>query len=182
METKKTELLRRIKDLKEKMEEFSENIDLLESELKELEEKEKEVEVSATGVILNSENPDKRSEKWYFDRGMFAMNFEDMGKSFTYFETEKQAKQEALRIEGQEFIRRCAMLWNIEHDWRKKNKIEQFCLDYDTANGDLGTGTFIGYTICGAIYFDTRELTEKCIAELKKKYNEEQIKIIFGVK
>ena len=60
METKKSELLRRIKDLEEKMEEFSENIDLLESELKELEEKEKEVEVSATGVILNSANYEKR--------------------------------------------------------------------------------------------------------------------------
>jgi hypothetical protein len=96
------------------------------------------------------------------------------------FITYEQAEQEALRREGQEFIRGCAMLWNKDHDWRKKNGIEQYYIDFDTTTNKLGIEYNIVYT-GGAIYFDTMELAEKCITELKAKYNEEQLKTIFGV-
>ena len=184
METKKSELLRRIKDLKGKMEEFSENIDLLESELKELEEK--EVEVSATGVCLKSV-----VDKLYFyidsENKVFGSRFSNHSfdnlrlEKNNCFATREQAEQEALRIEGQEFIRRCAMLWNKEHDWRKEESKTEWYIEYSISNKKLTTHSWCNLT-SGMIFFDTQGFAEKCIEELKKKYNEEQIKTIFGVK
>jgi hypothetical protein len=158
------------------------NVEKMKKQLEELNKK--EVEVSATGVILqkskrdifivqgsNDISEDTLSDFYYTEK-CFDIN--------NCFETYQQAKQEALRREGQEFIRRCAMLWNKDHDWRKKIEMTQSCI-FMTNLFDLKSINYSGNSY-GQIFFDNYELVDRCIAELKAKYNEEQIKVIFGVK
>jgi len=180
----KEELKRSLAEEEQRAKDSLANVEKMKKQLEELEEKEKKVEVSATGVWLVKQN-DERYFTIYgnnFVEDDFYDSESDKDRMLinNAFATREQAEQEALRREGQEFIRRCAMLWDKDHDWRKKNGIEQYYIDFDTTTNKLGIEYNIVYT-GGAIYFDTMELAEKCITELKAKYNEEQLKTIFGV-
>ena len=183
----KEELLKRIEEEKQRAKDSLANVEQIEKQLKELEEK--EVEVSATGVYSKTIN---EKDFWYLDftNQVVESNFDndevdlDLIKINNCFVTKEQANQEALRREGQEFIRRCAMLWNKDHDWRTDMSLETEYMYYigygfRTKLSVRRSGSF--HTV-GTICFDTGELAERCIAELKAKYNEEQIKVIFGVK
>ena len=180
----KEELKRSLAEEEQRAKDSLANVEKMKKQLEELDKK--EVEVSATGVLL--EEPQKNST-FFANHGDNSTqtenyNFESYEKGCfnvnNVFSTKEQAFQEALRREGQEFIRRCAMLWNKGNDWRKQKNVRQFYIDFDTTTNKLGIEYNIVYT-GGAIYFDTMELAEKCITELKAKYNEEQIKTIFGV-
>lgn len=182
METKKHELLRRIEELEQRRKDDEKTLQEMKKQLEELE---KEIEVSATGVYSKTAN---EKDFWYLDFTNKAIesNFDndevdsDLIKINNCFATEEQAEQESLRREGQEFIRRCAMLWNKDNDWRKKFKVEQYYICFASCGDFLVQSMDV--VSRGEIWFDTKELAEKCIAELKAKYNEEQIKTIFGVK
>jgi hypothetical protein len=159
------------------------NVEKIKKQLEELDKKEKQPTVSATGVILNSDIPQNRDRKFYVTAGRVFKNVSDMEDNGVYFTTEELAEQEALRIKGQEFIRRCAMLWNKDHDWRidMSEGIEyMYYIGYGFIT-KLYVVRTVSFVTVGTICFDNQELAEKCIAELKSKYNEEQIKTIFGV-
>ena len=183
----KEELKRSLAEEEQRAKDSLANIEKMKKQLEELNKK--EVEVSATGVFLDKINYLKTficlDELNEILTNYFGGNGDDFdNKCFVMnnaFATVKQAEQEALRREGQEFIRRCAMLWNNGNDWRKQKNVRQFYVDFDTTTNKLGIEYNIVYT-GGAIYFDTMELAERCIRKLTGKYNEEQIKTIFGVK
>jgi len=161
------------------------NVEKMKKQLEELNKKDEQPTVSATGVVLQ-----KSERNIFIVQGSNTISSETLGyfdyseKCFDInnaFETYKQAEQEALRREGQEFIRRCAMLWNKDHDWRKDfNKKGQINLFYSLNHG-LSIANYDSFGE-GNPYFDNYELANQCIKELKAKYNEEQLKIIFGVK
>lgn len=174
------ELKRSLAEEEQRAKDSLANVEKMKKQLEELDKKEEQPIVSATGVILNSYILENRTGKFYITAGRVLENFSDMGDKGVYFTNEEQAKQEALRIEGQEFIRRCAMLWNKDYDWRKDLAKNQYNIFYGMFSGlIIGDYNYIGDS---CPYFDTRELAEKCIKELKEKYNEDQIKTIFGVK
>jgi len=179
------ELKRSLAEEEQRAKDSLANVEKMKKQLEEL--KEEQPTVSATGVYL--EEPQKNST-FFANHGDNSIqtenyNFENYEKGCfnvnNVFATKEQAEQEALRREGQEFIRRCAMLWNKDHDWRKKKNIAQFGLYYDTESNKIIHNTTID-TTRGEVNFDTQELAEKCIAELNSKYNNEQQKTIFGVK
>lgn len=196
METEKQMLLKQIAEIEQRLKDDErtsqeqeqrrkDNQKTLVEMKKQLEElNKKEVEVSATGVYLNKISDNDYAylgfDNEIFETRKFNQELEtDLIRINNIFATRKQAEQEALRREGQEFIRRCAMLWNKGNDWRKKPNTEQH---YIFLNNDNTMIECAGYaTTRGDIQFDTKELAERCIAELKSKYNEEQIKTIFGV-
>ena len=161
------------------------NVEKMKKQLEKLNKKEEQPAVSATGVYL-----DNTMECLYsldYDNSILYQlsmnrNIDVRIKKLNLnnaFVKEEQARQEALRREGQEFIRRCAMLWNKDHDWRKDFEQSQYFLLIE--DGELRAGWNSTHTY-GQVHFDTKELADKCIAELKAKYNEEQRKVIFGVK
>jgi N-acetylmuramoyl-L-alanine amidase CwlA len=179
----KEELKRSLAEEEQRAKDSLANVEKMKKQLEELNKK--EVEVSATGVYLNKISDNDYAylgfDNEIFETRKFNQELEtDLIRINNIFATRKQAEQEALRREGQEFIRRCAMLWNKGNDWRKQKNVRQFYVDFDTITNKLGIEYNIVYT-GGAIYFDTMELAEKCIRELTDKYNEEQIKTIFGV-
>lgn len=186
----KEELKRSLAEEEQRAKDSLANVEKMKKQLEKLNKKEEQPTVSATGVYL-----DNTMECLYsldYDNSILYQlsmnsNIDVRIKKLNLnnaFVNEKSAKQEALRREGQEFIRRRAMLWNKGNDWRT----------------DMSAGTkymyYIGYGFrrklfvqktesfitVGTICFDNQELAERCIAELKAKYNESQIKIIFGVK
>lgn len=182
---KQEELKRILAEEEQRAKDSLANIEKMKKQLEELNKKDEQPTVSATGVVLQ-----KSERNIFIVQGSNTISSETLSyfdyseKCFDInntFETKQQAEQEALRREGQEFIRRCAMLWNKDHDWRKKKLIAQYCIDFDTEYNKLGTAVHSDYAYC-QILFDTRELAEKCIKELKAKYNDDQIKVIFGVK
>lgn len=184
----KEELKRSLAEEEQRAKDSLANVEKMKKQLEELNKK--EVEVSATGVylkkpILNeyynyieNQNVVNQANKFYtgIDFKRFDIN--------NCFATKEQAEQEALRREGQEFIRRCAMLWNKDNDWRTDMSAGteyMYYIGYGFRNKLFVVKTALFITD-GTICFDNQELAEKCIAELKAKYNEEQIKTIFGVK
>lgn len=176
----KEELLKQIAEMEQRE---KENQKTLEEMRKKVEKLEKEQPtVSATGVFLkeikgkdylflSGTNRIDTGDTCYENQRMLICNA---------FATKEQAEQESLRREGQEFIRRCAMLWNKGNDWRKKDTLYQ-CHLYFKPSSDSLCYMYDNNIAKGIPYFDNIALAEKCIAELKKKYNDEQIKTIFGV-
>lgn len=183
METEKQMLLKQIAEMEQREKDNQKALEEMRKKVEKLEEE--QPTVSATGVWLEQ----VRDKRYFFVDGIGEIKVHiftnhSIDKSHievvNAFETEEQAEQEALRREGQEFIRRCAMLWNKDHDWRKdfsKNQYNIICSDQTL----LFVGCSISTMCHSEVWFDTGELAEKCIAELKSKYNEEQIKTIFGV-
>lgn len=181
----KEELKRSLAEEEQRAKDSLANVEKMKKQLEELNKKDEQPTVSANGVYLE-EIIDK---KYYFPDSANRIDFSGFDKSVidtkrmsinNCFTTQEYAEQEALRREGQGFIRRCAMLWNKDHDWRKKLEMTQSCI-FMTNLFDLKSINYSGNTY-GQIFFDNYELAERCIAELEKKYNEKQLKIIFGVK
>jgi hypothetical protein len=181
----KEELKRSLAEEEQRAKDSLANVEKMKKQLEELNKKEELPTVSATGVYLDNTmeylySLDYDNSILYqlstnsnIDARITKLNLNNA------FVKEEQAKQEALRREGQEFIRRCAMLWNKGNDWRKDLKKCQYFIYMDDR-----------YELCsventnttrGCMYFDTIELTERCIKELNEKYNKEQQKTIFGV-
>lgn len=179
----KEELKRSLAEERQRAKDSLANVEKMKKQLEELNKKEEHPTVSATGVYLNKIS-DNRYVYLGFDNEIFEtvkFNEEletDLMRINNIFATEKQAEQEALRREGQEFIRRCAMLWNKGNDWRKKVGVEQYCIRFNNNTVDVD---YFSNNHYGQIVFDNEKLAEKCIAELKSKYNAEQLKTIFGV-
>lgn len=177
------ELKRSLAEEEERAKDSLANIEKMKKQLEELDKKEEQPTVSATGVYLK----EIKGRDYFFISGTNSVDSGDVCYEkqrmliCNSFATEEQAEQEALRIEGQEFIRRCAMLWNNDHDWRKDfNKKGQINLYYSLNHG-LSIANYDSFGE-GNPYFDNYELANQCVKELKEKYNEEQIKTIFGVK
>jgi len=180
----KEELKRSLAEEEQRAKDSLANVEKMKKQLEELNKKEEQPTVSATGVYLET----SFNNKYFFvytDNSIGNDNYTntDIDNSRleinNIFRNGEQAKQEALRREGQEFIRRCAMLWNKGNDWRKKENCDQWYITYNKGNICLSIFNSIS---TGQVFFDNEELGKRCIAELKAKYNEEQIKVIFGVK
>lgn len=185
---KQEELKRSLAEEKQRVKDSLANVEKMEKQLEELNKKEEQPTVSATGVYLGEQN----NERYFtiFGNNIVEEDFCNSGTDKKRFElnncftTKEQAEQEALRREGQEFIRRCAMLWNKDNDWRTNmlgGPEYMYYIGYGFRS-KLFVNKTNSFVIVGTIYFDNQELAEKCIAELKAKYNEEQIKVIFGIK
>lgn len=184
------ELKRSLAEEEERAKDSLANVEKMKKQLEELDKKEEQPTVSATGVYLNntmdylySLDCDNSilyqlSSNSNIDIRIKKLNINNA------FENENSAKQEALRREGQEFIRRCAMLCNKDNDWRTNmsgGTEYMYYIGYGFRS-KLFVNKTDSFVTVGTICFDNQELAEKCIAELKAKYNEEQIKTIFGVK
>lgn len=169
-----------LKSIQEEEQRAKASLEKLEKMRKQLEELVKEVNVSATGVVLYSDNVPYPNWGICGDNDINENMFSVYTKTNSIFVKKTQAEQEALRREIQEFIRRFAMLNNSNNDWRK-NYEEKSEICYDFANKKLNIAILDSYTSFGTICFDTEELAEKCIVELNKKYTPEQIKTGFGV-
>ena len=181
----KEELKRSSAEEEQRAKDILANVEKMKKQLEELDKKEEQPTVSATGCFLKQLDYGKKY--FYINHTnvvsdfMFTQNSDKERFNINNcFSTRGQAEQEALRREGQEFIRRCAMLWNKSNDWRKKNGIEQYYIYFDLSVNKIDIG-FSALTTKGHICFDTYELVEKCIKELNEKYNNEQLKTIFGV-
>lgn len=182
----KEELKRSLAEEEQRAKDSLANVEKMKKQLEELNKKNEQPNVSATGVYLD--NTMEYLHSLDYDNSILYQlstnsNIDARIKKLNLnnaFVKEEQAKQEALRREGQEFIRRCAMLWNKGNDWRKKIGMIQSCI-FMTNLFDLKSINYSGNSY-GQIFFDNYELVDRCIAELKARYNEEQIKVIFGVK
>jgi len=177
----KEELKRSLAEEEQRAKDSLANVEKMKKQLEELNKK--EVEVSATGCFLKQLDYGKNyfyiSHTNVVSDYMFTQSSDKERFNINNcFSTREQAEQEALRREGQEFIRRCAMLWNKGNDWRKALVEQKFHIYYGCG---LMIGTMSSGLSYGNICFDSINLAERCIAELKAKYNEEQIKTIFGV-
>lgn len=184
----KEELKKSLAEEEQRAKDSLANVEKMKKQLEELNKKDEQPTVSATGCFLKELNYGKT----YFyithtnNVSDFLFTHESDKERFNInncFETKEKAEQEALRREGQEFIRRCAMLWNKDHDWRKNGLKTQYFVYCNSQNPKGGLNyNSIDFYSHGVIYFDTKELAEKCISKLKAKYTEKQLKIIFGVK
>ena len=183
----KEKLKRSLAEEEQRAKDILANVEKMKKQLEELNKKQEQPTVSANGNILNFKKQNKYIYYVWGDNEVTSIqNGESLSnnnrlKTNSLFSTEKQAEQESLRREGQEFIRRCAMLWNKGNDWRKKEDCQQHTMFFDIPTSTIQIVSYSNYSFAG-VFFDTKELAEKCIAELKAKYNEEQIKVIFGVK
>ena len=180
----KEELKRSLAEEEQRAKDSLANVEKMKKQLEELNKK--EVEVSATGVYLNkpilneyynyieNQNVVNQANKFYtgIDFKRFDIN--------NCFATREQAEQEALRRKIQELIRRRAMEWNSNHDWRK-NYEEKSEIFWDFANKKLNIGRLDHYKSFGTICFDTEELAQQMIDELNKNFSTDELKVGFGV-
>jgi len=178
---KKEELLKSMQEEEQRAKDSLANVEKMKKQLEELDKK---VEVSATGVLINKEI-EKDCNYFYVDSNnkVCCLNncFSYISETINInnlFISKHQAEQEALRREIQEYIRRFAMLNNANNDWRKKENTTQYCIRMFGNNIDTD---YFSNNQYGQPNFDTKALAEKCIAELNKKYAPEQLKTGFGV-
>lgn len=182
----KEELKKSLAEEEQRAKDSLANIEKMKKQLEELNKKDEQPTVSATGVYLEN-----TMDKLYSLDDCYSITYQiSSDNNIDYrikkmninncFATKEQAEQEALRRKIQELIRRRAMEWNSNHDWRKnfKEKSEIF---YDFSNKKLNIGRLDSYKSFGTICFDTEELAQKMIDELNNNFNKNELKVGFGV-